>query len=252
MNALDTAYNYDGFASHCTLRSIAADLLDDFEISTKVGFFPDGHDLDPERLRAAVKETAEDLGRAPDTVLIHNPEQSPAGFGRACRALAWMQAEGLFRAWGVSSWDPRLLLYRNYQGPTPDVLMLRAGLTVPSVVLEAGDRLVAAMGPTEVWGMAPFGHRTIDPVWTALDVGPFLARGQEPTTIEGAFAVAYHAPDVVRMAVGTTRIDHLAQLNAARLLHVDTAAVARYRSLIHRKATVGYIGPNRPEEMRTP
>lgn len=241
MTALDTAYNYDGFASHRTLRRIADDLLDDFEISTKVGFFPDGHDLDPERLRAAVKETTEDLGCTPATVLIHNPEQSPTRFQRACAALAWMQAEGLVRAWGVSSWDPRPLIHRNYQGPTPDVLMLRAGLTVPSAVLEAGERLTAAMAPTEVWGMAPFGHRATDPVWTALDVGPFLAPGQEATIVEGAFAVAYQVPDVVRMAVGTTRVDHLAQLNTARMLHVDTTAIARYRALIHREATVGHI-----------
>lgn len=43
---LDTAYNYRGFTSHRTLASTASDLLSEFTISTKVGFFPSsrGHE----------------------------------------------------------------------------------------------------------------------------------------------------------------------------------------------------------------
>ena len=135
MTALDTAYNYSGFASHRTLRTAAGDLLDEFDLSTKVGFFRDGHNLEPTRLRIAVEESAEHLGRRPNTVLLHNPETSPAGFTAACEALAAMREAGLFERWGISSWDPRLLLYRPYRGPRPDVLMVRAGLMVPTAVL---------------------------------------------------------------------------------------------------------------------
>lgn len=238
MTAIDTAYNYDHFASHRILRSIAGDLLDGFTVTTKVGFFPEGHDLDPDRLRAAVKETTDDLGRAPDTVLLHNPERSPAVFGRACTALAWMKAEGLIGMWGVSSWDPTPLMGRGYQGPAPDVLMLRAGLTVPVTALDVGERLTAAMAPLEVRGMAPFGHSTADLLWSDLDASPFLAPGQQASAIEAGFAVAFHLPQAVQVAVGTTRTDHLAQLNQARLLDVDAAAIGRYRDLLHAKANV--------------
>ncbi|MEU1784280.1 hypothetical protein ABZ545_33150 [Streptomyces abikoensis] len=76
MTALDTAYNYDHFASHRTLRGVVGDLLPQFSISTKIGYFPDGHDLDPVRLRRAAERAAEDLGRVPNTLLLHNPEAS--------------------------------------------------------------------------------------------------------------------------------------------------------------------------------
>lgn len=113
-------------------------LLDEFDLSTKVGFFRDGHHLEPARLRGAVEEPAEHLGRRPNTVLLHNPETSPAGFAAACEALAAMREAGLFERWGISTWDPRRLLYSPYRGPRPDVLMVRAGLvptppTVPTV-----------------------------------------------------------------------------------------------------------------------
>jgi aryl-alcohol dehydrogenase-like predicted oxidoreductase len=88
VTALDTAYNYHRFASHRTLARIAGDLLGRFEISTKVGYFPDGHDLDPARLRQAVEQAAADLGRIPDTVLLHNPEHSPEQVPRAAEILA--------------------------------------------------------------------------------------------------------------------------------------------------------------------
>jgi pyridoxine 4-dehydrogenase len=242
---IDTAYNYDGFAAHRSLRDAAGDLLGAFAVTTKVGFFPEGHDLDPDRLRAAVKATIVDLGQVPDMVLIHNPERSPAGFNRACTALAGMKAEGLIPVWGISSWDPRLLLNQGYSGPVPDVLMLRAGLIVPSAVLEAGRRLVEAMTPVEVRGMAPFGHSTADVLWTNLDASPFLTGGQQASTIEAGFAVAFRLPHVAQVAVGTTNADHLAQLHQARLLDVNDGAVTRYRELLHRKATFGLI--NRPQ-----
>lgn len=79
---LDTAYNYRGFTSHRRLAATAGDLLSEFTISTKVGFFPSSrgpeHSLDPVRLRQAVHESAQDLGAQPDVVLLHNPEQTLA------------------------------------------------------------------------------------------------------------------------------------------------------------------------------
>ncbi|OLE22071.1 MAG: hypothetical protein AUG49_20360 [Catenulispora sp. 13_1_20CM_3_70_7] len=235
--------NYNGFASHRLLREAAGSLLEQFTVTTKVGFFPDRHDLDPDRLRTAIQQAGADLGRAPDTVLIHNPERSPAAFVPACLALGWMKAEGLLGSWGVATWDPRPLLHRTYTGPVPDVLMLRAGLTVPTAVLEAGEHLIAAMAPVQVHGMAPFGHSTADPLWSALDLSPLLAPGQRSDTIAAAFAAAFHLPPVTQIAVGTSRTDHLAHLAQARLLDVDTQAIARYRDLLHRKATVGLITP---------
>jgi pyridoxine 4-dehydrogenase len=112
---LDTAYNYRGFTSHRRLAVTAGDLLSEFTISTKVGFFPSSrrpeHYLDPARLRQAVHQAVQDLGAQPDVVLLHNPEQTLAGLepeqGRdrwaaACTALNDMTAAGWCRSWGVA------------------------------------------------------------------------------------------------------------------------------------------------------
>lgn len=241
MTALDTAYNYSGFTSHRALRIAAGELLDDFDLSTKVGFFRDGHDLEPTRLRAAVEESAEHLGRRPNTVLLHNPETSPTGITAACEALAAMREAGLFERWGISSWDPRLLLHSPYRGPRPDVLMVRAGLMAPTSVLEAADALTHAVRPRERWGMASFGHNANDPVWNGVDASVFLAPGQTAPMIHAAFVVAFSLPAVVRVAVGTTNPDHLRELNAACSLAVNDQAIGRYRAILHQKATFGAL-----------
>ena len=128
--ALDTAYNYQHFGGHRALAATAGELLGRFDISTKVGFFPDGHSLEPARLRAAVEKAGSELGRAPNTVLLHNPECSPQAFQRACETLAGMRNAGLCQAWGLSSWNPIPLLEVASRAE-PDVLMVRAGLAVP-------------------------------------------------------------------------------------------------------------------------
>jgi aryl-alcohol dehydrogenase-like predicted oxidoreductase len=238
VTALDTAYNYARFASHRILREVGEDLLQEFEISTKVGFFPDRHDLDPARLHAAVEQSIEHLGRRPDTVLLHNPESSPAGFLVGCEALAALQESGLCTRWGISTWDPRALARHSYAGPRPDVLMVRAGLMVPWEVLDAAEAVTTALRPRERWGMAPFGHDTSGSVWDAVDASIFLDPGRNATTIEAALAVAYSLPTVSRMAVGTTNSEHLRQLQHARLLDADLAIVARYRAMLRRKATL--------------
>ncbi|WP_343336045.1 hypothetical protein [Streptomyces sp. SUK 48] len=69
-----------GFRSHQILARTAGDLLPEFTVSTKVGYFsgPDGaeHSLDPMRWHTAVELAAEDLGREPGLVFLHNPEHS--------------------------------------------------------------------------------------------------------------------------------------------------------------------------------
>ncbi len=80
MTDLDTAYNYRAFTSHRRLTATAGDLLSEFMISTKVGFFPGDrepeHSLDPVRLRRAIHQSVQDLGIQPDVVLLHNPERT--------------------------------------------------------------------------------------------------------------------------------------------------------------------------------
>jgi hypothetical protein len=237
VTAIDTAYNYDHFASHRTLRQIADDILDQFEISTKVGFFPDRHDLSPGRLRAAVEHSTNELGRTPDTVLLHNPEQSPGQFTEACRLLACLRDEGLLGGWGISTWDARVLTAIPYGGPVPDVLMSRAGLMVPAVVLDAADRLAKRLAPAWRWGMAPFGQDTTAPVWQAVDTTVFLAPGQEASRIEAAFVAAFELPLVSRIAVGTRCADHLTQLSHARLLETAPGPIATYRHLLRTRVT---------------
>ncbi len=232
MTALDTAYNYSDFASHRLLREVAGDLLDDFELSTKVGFFPDRHDLDPLRLREAVEESADHLGRRPDTLLLHNPETSPAGFRAACETMVDLRDSG----WCSSP----------YLGPRPDVLMVRAGLMVPWASLDAVEALTASMRPRERWGMAPFGHNTRAPVWTTLDTSAFLAPGRSVPTVEAALAIAFSLPRVARIAVGTTNPDHLEQLQGTRQLEADEIVVGRYRDLLRRKANFGMVRPSQP------
>ncbi|WP_079181091.1 aldo/keto reductase [Streptomyces sp. CB00316] len=153
VTALDTAAAYLGFRSHAVLAETATDLLPKFALSTKVGFFPGAggaeHSLDPSRLRLAIEKAAQELGREPDTVLLHNPERSLTGLspadghallGSACTALVDAAREGLCRTWGVSSWDTRPLGMVGVDDlPSPDVLMVRAGFLV-GIDLHASGR----------------------------------------------------------------------------------------------------------------
>lgn len=237
MTALDTAYNYQRFDAHCALADAAGNLLDRFDVSTKVGFFPGGHDLEPVRLRAAVEQATRELGRAPDTVLLHNPECSPRGFDDACATLTALRDSGLCRAWGLSSWDPRPLA-SIVHAARPDVLMVRAGLTVPTAVLDAAEQLSLTLEPTHVWGMAPFGGHGTDPIWTSVDATQFLMPGQDPSRLQAALAAAFAIPPVERIAVGTSRPEHLTELVAARALAINLRHIASYRDLLRRHASV--------------
>ncbi|TDB91000.1 aldo/keto reductase [Actinomadura sp. KC216] len=247
---LDTAFNYLNFASHSTLARVAGDLLGEFEISTKVGFFPEGHSLDPVRLRRAVQQSAADLGRTPDLVFLHNPERSLDGLppsagadilASATTALAETKTQGITRAWGISTWRPGILTpyAKSRRLPIPDVLMTRCGLTVSDQALRAAEDLTELLRITHAsrWGMAPFGGDTEAVPWPAAHT--FAPGEQEPSPVLAAFAAAYHLPEVSTIAVGADQPAHLVELVAAVSLDIDQNRIAAYRALLaDREATV--------------
>lgn len=232
MTGLDTAYNYQRFTAHRALAAAAGTTLERFDLTTKVGFFPEGHDLDPVRLREAVRQTVNDLGRVPDTVLLHNPECSVEGFEKACEALVRMRDAGLFRAWGISTWNPHRLAERTWSLPRPDTVMVRAGLSVPAPVLDAAERLTEQLGARRVHGMAPFGGNAADPLWGRVDTSLFLAPGQRADRLQAALAAAFALPRVERIAVGTSSPAHLEEIVQAGSLTVSPETVQRYRALL--------------------
>ncbi|SED88009.1 Predicted oxidoreductase [Streptomyces sp. 2224.1] len=230
---IDTASNYLRHRSHEVLKRSAGDLLANFSVSTKVGFFPEGHSLDPARLQIAVEQVAKDLGREPDLVFLHNPEHSASDIGRlgpACAALADTARAGLCGSWGVSTWDPRPLV--DLDVPRPDVLMVRAGLLVGVDVLEAAEALATRWRPSQVWGMSPFGGSTAQEVWERFDPRVFLQGSASVTKAQAAFHSSYGLPRVDAVAVGTDDVDHLRELTEALSYEVDENVVREYRQLL--------------------
>ncbi|WP_423834134.1 aldo/keto reductase [Streptomyces manipurensis] len=246
MTALDTAAPYLGFRSHLALAESAADLLPKFTLSTKVGFFPTTagteHSLDPVRLRLGVERAAREVGREPDTVLLHNPERSLAGLspddghgllGKACTVLADAARDGLCRTWGVASWDTQSLGMVRVKGlPSPDVLMVRAGFLVGIDLLDATNALRTAWQAEETWGMSPFGGGH-GKVWEGFDPRPFLRPPHDLSRVQAAFRTAFHLPVAAAMAVGTDDPGHLAQLVQAMAAEVDIATVSQYLHALH-------------------
>jgi pyridoxine 4-dehydrogenase len=248
---LDTAYNYRDFTSHRRLAATAGDLLSEFTISTKVGFFPASrgpeHCLDPVRLRQAVHQSRQDLGVQPHVVLLHNPERTLAELapeqGRerwaaACTALHDMTAAGWCRAWGVACWDPRpVLAVLDRTLPVPACVMVRVGLLVSAEILDASERLATWLGldAHARWGMSPYGGQATHAVWDEVDARQFLRRSQDCSRIPAAFRVAYELPQVSRVAVSTRSVEHLAEMVAATALDADDNRIARYRSLLRAK-----------------
>ncbi|MYU21157.1 aldo/keto reductase [Streptomyces sp. SID8352] len=230
---LDTASNYLHHRSHEFLGAKAGDLLPGFFLSTKVGYFPEGHSLDPVRLRTATEKAVKQLGREPDLVFLHNPEHSAPDaetLVRACAVLADAVRAGLCRSWGISTWDPRPL--NGFDVPRPGVLMVRAGLLVGADVLASAEALVTRWRPSRVWGMSPFGGSTAQEVWERFDPRIFL-RGSPPATkAQAAFASAHRLPRVKAVAVGTDNADHLRELVEALAYEVDGTVVREYRRLL--------------------
>ncbi|MFG2712214.1 aldo/keto reductase [Streptomyces goshikiensis] len=247
VTALDTAAPYLGFRSHSVLAETAADLLPKFTLSTKVGFFPGTkgteHSLDPVRLRVAVEKAARELGREPDTVLLHNPERSLTGQSPAdahallcdaCTTLAGAARDGLCQNWGVASWDPRMVsVVRVDDLPSPDVLMVRAGFLVGIDLLDDTAVLRDVWRAGETWGMSPLGGGH-GKVWEEFDPRPFLRPHYgNLSRIQAAFRTAFHLPSANAVAVGTDNPGHLAQLVQALGAEVDTAAVSQYLRALH-------------------
>ncbi len=209
------------------------------------------HSLDPTRLRSALERSADDLGRTPDVVFLHNPERTlraaadPARgrdlFLAAAGALVEAARSGLCGAWGVSTWDAQPLVDAlradgAVAPPRPGHLMHRVGVLVGPEALTAADALADLLG-VDVggrWGMSPFGGDTRQPFWEDLRVTSLL--GSPPpagvSTARAAFRLAYELPPVTRVAVSTSDPAHLAELADAANLDVDHARVARYRALL--------------------
>lgn len=226
--------------------------MPEFDISTKVGFFPDEdgkavHHLTPELLRYAVATAVDDLGVEPTTVLLHNPEVSLKGldplqaFDRlqeACAVLAEMQAVGLCGQWGWSTWNPGPILSAlgAADGPFPEpaVVMVRAGLLVDPDGLDDADRLFTLLKvPAEGrWGMSPFGGNARQQVWDEIDARVHMAGGAMCTKAQAAFRTAFSLPTVDRIAVGTENLTHLRELVMASTLRVDEGTVSTYRGLL--------------------
>lgn len=245
--ALDTSSNYLGFRSHEVLARTAGDLLPKFALSTKVGYFPgpDGaeHSLDPERLHTAVERAVADLGREPDVVFLHNPEQSLREatardrdtLVQACTTLDSAVEKGLCASWGVASWDPSpLVSLIDGTAPKPAVLMVRAGLLVGAGTLAAADALAEVWGVDSggMWGMSPFGGSTSTSVWDRIDPCVFIRTGGQLSRIQAAFRVAYRLPRVGAVAVGTDEPAHLGELVGALAVEVDERMVQEYRRLL--------------------
>ncbi|GAA3375657.1 hypothetical protein GCM10020367_44310 [Streptomyces sannanensis] len=247
VTAIDTSSSYLGFRSHQILARTAGDLLPRFTVSTKVGYFPgrDGveHSLDPVRLHAAMERVAEDLGREPDLVFLHNPEHSlreAAPHNRdvlvqACTALDDAAVKGLCAAWGVASWDPSTLLNLiDTTAPRPSALMVRAGLLVGARTLDAADALIKEwdLGDGMVWGMSPFGGSAGAPVWARIDPRVFLRDSSRLSRVQAAFRAAYHFPRVDSVAVGTDEPAHLGELVDALAGEVEERTIEEYRRLL--------------------
>lgn len=240
MTEVDTAFNYSDFAAHRLLAAIDPAVTEQLSITTKVGFFPDGHNLAPKRLSQAAHQIANELGRPPDCLLLHNPERSAPLFVAACEELVRLREAGLCRAWGISTWDPVALLSSRAPVP-PDVVMVRCGLTAPARALATAEQFIINLQPREVRGMSPFGGNTAVPVWTNVDPTRFLdstSRATKPSRIQSALAVAFALPRVAAVAVGTSDGIHLDQLCDAVDLRADQDTVARYRALLAHRSTL--------------
>lgn len=253
---IDTSYNYLDYTAHQALAQRAGDLLGQFSISTKVGFFPAGagrseHSLNPARLRHAVEESVDHLGVAPTVVFLHNPEhtltqlrpdQREEVLAAACTELAAAVAEGLCGAWGIASWNPRLLLTDNVQKarvPAPQVLMTRAGLTASAQGLEASETLAGQWGlPRQRrWGMSPFAGHSADRMWDQVNARVFLDGEPRCSNLAAAFRAAYELPKASRVAVGTNNTSHLRELVQAAQLPVNIDAITHYRTLLAAAST---------------
>ncbi|MDN3359246.1 aldo/keto reductase [Actinomadura sp. DC4] len=248
---LDTSYSYFDFASHVTLAKTIPDLLGEFFISTKIGYFPGSgeleHSLDPKRLFRAAERTATDLARPPALLMLHNPERGiilgdsrehyRESLSLAIDAMARASRSGLCGAWGISTWLHRSFLAALESTPIeqkPSVLMVRCGLKVSAADLDAADDLFACLDlpPEGRWGMSPFGGAPRHTFWKSVIYKPLLAPDEEVTVHQAAFRLSFELPRVDRVAVGCDSPEHLAELIQTRTLTVPEEAIHAYRSVL--------------------
>ncbi|MCX4746110.1 aldo/keto reductase [Kitasatospora sp. NBC_01287] len=244
VRTIDTSSRYHDFGSHRALAKVGTDLLPEFTISTKVGFLREAgrsrHSLDPAELTAAARRTADELGRTPDALLLHNPEHTlarlpPAEAGAvlaaACEAMAAAVRAGLCGSWGISCWDPRPLLpLAAGVVVRPQTLMTRAGLLLDPGTRTAAAALADALGvaPSGRWGMNAFGGDGAQQAWSTpagLDATALLGPGQVASSRQAALRVAFELPPVSRIAVGTGNPEHLRELVGATTLRLGARAV---------------------------
>lgn len=202
--------------------------------------------MDPQRLRQAVEESAEELGMSPDVVFLHNPEHTLAHLepqqasdvlANAGAELEAAAASGLSVSWGIASWNPQSLLPTiggPEDAPIPQVFMARSGLAVSSRTLHAIEAATAMWGlpPDQRWGMSPFAGHSTDPVWAQVNARAFLSDDSPCSNLAAAFRAAYELPKVNRVAVGTNQLDHLRELLQAAQMPANDAAIASYRALL--------------------
>ncbi|MDT0267953.1 aldo/keto reductase [Streptomyces sp. DSM 44915] len=268
IRAIDTAFNYHGFAAHQTLGRFR-DLLPEFSVSTKVGYFPGTtravHSLAPGQLRHALEQTNRDLGRPPNLVFLHNPEHTLSRLSpevarehltSACEVLVNAVQAGLCDAWGVASWRPGPLVgLIDGDTPRPDVLMVRSGLLVAIDTLEASESLATRwrLPAAAVWGMSPFGGKATDPIWDKINPRLFLRSDSRRTCspIQAAFRAAYYLPRVGSLAVGSDDPAHLRELLASLGAEVDGDTVTRYRTLLGRQRSGSNSPSSRSASART-
>lgn len=259
---LDTAVNYDGHTAHARLAAAGRGLLDGFTISTKVGFVPapDGganrHTLDPRRLTQAVRRGADELGRTPDMVLLHNPERSLIGLppeaawhrlAAACQALTEATREQWCAGWGISAWDAGALAPILDHAPLParpQAVMVRAGLLVTDAGLAAGQALGDRfrLPNSARFGMSPFGGDTSRDIWRSVDPRLFLAPGHTASRLQAALRVAFDLPGCGLLAVGASSAAHLREAVDAADLRVDGDQLAGYRTLLSNLSAAASAG----------
>ncbi|MGW4629767.1 hypothetical protein ACWEMU_27245, partial [Streptomyces rubiginosohelvolus] len=95
-----------------------------------------------------------------------------------------------------------------------------------------GETLASRMDPAAVWGMSPFAGNASDPVWARFDPRLFLRVPERVNRAQAAFRVAFHLPEVAKMAVSSNSGEHLGELVESLAHSVDSAVVTEYRRLL--------------------
>lgn len=236
---IDTAFNYRQFNSHTELRPCATT----FKISTKIGFSRRGHTLDPAPLLVDAETICNELGRAPDILYIHNPEESlrvlptdEAGdlLRSTFELMAGLVRDGLAASWGLSTWDAEALcmLIRGTVVDTPPrCLMTQTGLplTGPQVDAVLSLRDLLRVAPEDAWGAAPFGGPRMAREIIAV---PGIQGLGGATPIQAMVLAAFEVPTTATVAFSSRSVSHISEVAEAVKMEPSSDWLARYLSLI--------------------